>query len=70
MATLETPRYAEILQNAGYSEILVSGLPTLHCMAGAGGFEPPYAGIKIQLLLERFQRAFRIYAGIRLVIFQ
>jgi len=27
-------------------------------LAGAGGFEPPYGGIKISVDLQQFQRAF------------
>jgi hypothetical protein len=33
-------------------------LRTPDCVAGAGGFEPPYGGIKIRLLSLIYQRAF------------
>jgi hypothetical protein len=28
------------------------------CLAGAGGIEPPNGGIKISLIIQRFQSAF------------
>ena len=37
------------------------------CVAGAGGFEPPYGGIKIQVLVLISQRSFRKFARNRSV---
>jgi hypothetical protein len=49
--SLETSRKrAKIPQNAGFS-------PS-EWLAGAGGIEPPNGGIKISLIIQRFQGAF------------
>ena len=38
--------------------ILCVDVPEDDCHSGAGGFEPPYGGIKIHLQLKQFQRPF------------
>jgi hypothetical protein len=46
----ETPKSTKTPRKVGHAERGAKSLVSAECVAGAGGFEPPYGGIKIRCL--------------------